>query len=97
MELIEVADNSAGKADKQFAKYSDTIEFKLNKLKNAWEQTKTTIFTSEFYGDLLTFATKFVEKLENLDWKKLLLVLPVAIATGRLMGKTWAENFTKGA
>lgn len=97
MELIQVADESAGKADQQFAKYSDTITYKLNRLKNAWEQTKTTIFTSEFYGDLLDIITKLVEKLEGLDWKKLLIAAPIAIAAGREMGKNWALGFKSGA
>lgn len=97
MELIQVAQESAGKADQQFAKYSDTIEFKLNRLKNAWEQTKTTIFTSEFYGDLVDIITKLVEKLEGLDWGKLLIAIPIAIAAGREMGKNWALGFKSGA
>lgn len=97
MELIQVADESAGKADQQFAKYSDTIAYKLNRLKNAWEQTKTTIFTSEFYGDLLDIVTKLVEKLEKLDWKKLLVAVPAAIVAGRAMGKAWAQGFKNAA
>ena len=96
MELINVAQDSAGKADKQFAKYSDTVEFKLNRLKNAWEQTKTTIFTSEFYGGLLDTVTSLVEKLENLNWKKLLVAVPLAIAAGRMMGKNWITGFSQG-
>ena len=38
MELMEAANNSAGASDEQFSKTMDSLESKLNKLHNAWQQ-----------------------------------------------------------
>ena len=38
MELVSAANNSAGASQKQFDKTLDSLEAKLNKLKNAWDQ-----------------------------------------------------------
>ena len=37
-ELIEIASDSAGRSTQQFAKYADSVENKVNRLKNTWEQ-----------------------------------------------------------
>ena len=38
MELVDTAYDSAGKSSEQFAKYQDTVEYKINQLSNSWEQ-----------------------------------------------------------
>ena len=38
MQLFEAANNSAGASDEQFGKTMDSLESKLNKLHNAWQQ-----------------------------------------------------------
>ena len=38
MELVDAANNSAGASQRQFEKTLDSMEAKLNKLKNAWDQ-----------------------------------------------------------
>ena len=38
MQLMEAANNSAGASDEQFGKTMDSLESKLNKLHNAWQQ-----------------------------------------------------------
>lgn len=64
MQLVDVATNSAGRANEQFAKYADTVEYRVNKLKNTWEAFRTSIVDSEQVKGLLditrtvlTFAT----------------------------------------
>ena len=37
MQLMEAANNSAGASEEQFGKTAESLEFKLNKLHNAWE------------------------------------------------------------
>jgi hypothetical protein len=36
-ELIEIASDSTGRSTQQFAKYADSVENKINRLKNTWE------------------------------------------------------------
>ena len=48
MELVNVAQNSAGRSSQQFAKYQDTVEYRVNKIKNSWEQFRTSLLDSEY-------------------------------------------------
>lgn len=57
MELVEAANNSAGASQEQFGKTMESLDAKLNKLKNAWNQFTMGIMNSEvikFGVDLLT-------------------------------------------
>lgn len=52
MELVETAQNSAGKSDEQFAKYTDTLEYKVNSLRTAWESLRQSFLKSDFLKKL---------------------------------------------
>ena len=67
MELVNVAQNSAGRSSQQFAKYQDTVEYKVNKLKNTWEQFRTNMLTSDFYKDSLDNFSNFLNKLNEMS------------------------------
>lgn len=57
MELVNAANNSAGASEEQFGKTMESLEAKLNRLKNAWDQFTMGIINSEvikFGVDLLT-------------------------------------------
>ena len=57
MELVNAANNSAGASQEQFGKTMESLEAKLNKLKNAWDQFTMGIMDSsviKFAVDLLT-------------------------------------------
>jgi TP901 family phage tail tape measure protein len=56
-ELVGEAQNSAGASNKQYEKSLDSVESKLNQLKNAWTEFTTGIMNSDlvkFFVDLLT-------------------------------------------
>lgn len=59
LELVETAQNSTGRSDEQFAKYADTVTFKLNQLKNSWEELRVSFLNAEDYGKGLDFANSF--------------------------------------
>lgn len=92
MELVDTAYDSAGKSSEQFAKYQDTVEYKINKISNSWEQLRTNFFDSDTYKAALDIVQKFVEALNNLDLKQLLGIG----AIGLTLGKTVITNFIKG-
>ena len=65
MELVGYANNSAGAAQKQYEKTLDSLETKLQNLKNAWQQFITTIASSELIKigvDMLTLVLEAVNK-----------------------------------
>lgn len=96
MQLVDVAQNSAGKSQEQFAKFSDSTEYKVNKLKNTWEQVRASIFKSEDFNKYLEKFTGFIEKLQGLDFEKILVIAPMALVLGRTMASQWIKGFSEG-
>lgn len=69
MELVSIAENSAGAADEQFAKTLDSLESKLNKLSNAWTTYTTGITNADFIKvmvDIITGAVNAVNSLSDI-------------------------------
>lgn len=66
MELVDAATNSAGASQKQFGKTLDSLDAKLQKLKNAWDTFTMGLADSEIIKggvDLLTWILETVNKL----------------------------------
>ena len=66
MELVNAANNSAGASQRQFEKTTESLESKLNKLKNAWDAFTMSLTNSEvikFGVDLLTNFLTIINKL----------------------------------
>lgn len=64
---MDIAADSTGKADEQFAKYADTMEYKLNKLSTEWEKFKTSIIEEDDFKGAINGLTEFIKGLNNLD------------------------------
>lgn len=77
LELINAAQNSAGKANEQYSKYADTIENKVIQLQNSWEQLKISILGDDLFKDLVTKAKQALDVLSSLQKR---------IGTGGLIG-----------
>lgn len=92
MELIEVANDSAGKSSEQFAKYQDTIEYKLKQLSNSWEQLRVGFFSSDTYGKAIEGLTGILNKIQEFDAIDFVALGSVWI----LFGKTIIENMATG-
>ncbi len=92
MELVDLAQTSAGKSSEQFAKYQDTIENKLNKLKNSWEQLRVGFLNSEIYKKIIDQVTKLVDTLNNMNLAQLINFGTVAAT----LGTQFVVNFIKG-
>ena len=92
MELIDTAYNSAGKSTEQFNKYQDTLEYKLNKLQNTWEQFRTEFFNSDFFKNAVDGLNKILDRIKDLSGKEL-LGLGAAFV---VLGKTLIPNLISG-
>lgn len=77
LELINAAENSAGKANEQYSKYADTIENKVIQLQNSWEQLKISILGDDLFKDLVTKAKQALDILSSLQKR---------IGTGGILG-----------
>ena len=91
MELVNVAYDSNGKAAEQFGKYSDTLEYKLNKLTNTWEQMRLKFLSSNFLKDAVDMLNNLLKKFENINIKDILALAGVWLT----LGKKSIQNFIK--
>lgn len=89
VELIETAADSEGKADEQFAKAADTIEFKLNAIKTRWEEFKLSIMDSGFVKGLLDTVNSVMDRLKNVKMPQIAIFSTFAV----LAAKTFILNF----
>ena len=92
MELVDIAYNSAGKSTEQFNKYQDTLEYKLNKLQNTWEQFRTEFFNSDFFKNAVDGLNEILDRIKDLSGKEL-LGLGAAFV---VLGKTLIPNLISG-
>lgn len=92
MELVNVAYDSNGKAAEQFGKYSDTLEYKLNKLTNTWEQMRLKFLKSEFLKDAVDSLNELLNKVQNFNITDILEIAAVWLT----LGKKSIENFVDG-
>ena len=72
MELVDAANNSAGASQRQFEKTLDSMEAKLNKLKNAWDQFTMGLMNNQilkFGVDALTEGFTILNKFIDLIGK----------------------------
>jgi TP901 family phage tail tape measure protein len=60
-ELVTAANNSAGASNKQFEKTMDSLEAKMEKLRNAWHEFTMGIMNSELVKFGVDALTKFLE------------------------------------
>ena len=73
MELVDAANNSAGASQRQFEKTLDSMEAKLNKLKNAWDQFTMGLMNNQIIKlgvdaltGFLTVTNKIINALSSL-------------------------------
>ena len=89
VELVDAAYSSAGASQNQFAKTQESLESKLNKLKNAWDEFVMGLANSSIIKagvDLLTKLINAVNKLTGLLGEGAGGVAKFAIAFGALKG-----------
>ena len=60
-ELVTAANNSAGASQEQFEKKAESLEFKINQLKNAWHEFTMGIMESDLVKFGVDILTKFLE------------------------------------
>ena len=100
MELVDAANNSAGASQRQFEKTLDSMEAKLNKLKNAWDQFTMGLMNNQllkFGVDALTkgftLINKFIDAVGKITPKpfegitKSILTLVTTLGLLKLGGK----------
>ena len=65
LELVGEAENSAGAGQKQFEKTMESLEAKLNKLKNAWDSFLMGLANSDLIKSAVDWLTELITKLND--------------------------------
>lgn len=92
VELMDLAADSTGQADKQFEKYRDTVEYGLNQLATKWEALRASILDEETIKKGLNVGSELLTKVNNLDSQKALAIAPFAIIMAKTFVKTFMQN-----
>ena len=79
MELVDAAYNSSGASQKQFEKTQDSLESKINKLKNAWNEFLMGIANSDVIKAVVDALTGLLNVVNKLTGKSGIAKLSVAI------------------
>lgn len=104
MELTGYATNSAGASQRQFEKTMESLESKLNRLHNAWEQFTTGITNAgiikgavDLLTNLLTTVNKITDALDplNTGWAKTLTAILAFKAGSKLVNSAFKNIGTQ--
>lgn len=73
LELVDIAQNSAGTGAKQLKKAQEGLESKINSLKSAWQELYSSIITSSMIGKLVSLGKDYIDILNQIShaWKPL--------------------------
>lgn len=66
MQLMDYANNSAGASNEQFGKTMESLEAKLNKLKNAWNEFLMNIMNDSWTKGIVDGGTKILNVVNNI-------------------------------
>ena len=101
LELVDAAENSTGASTEQFNKTLESLETKLNQLKNAWTTFTTGIANSSIIKIAVDLLTKLLNTVNNITGKLpgfLKMLANTALAAGSLyLGKALIKNMFSGA
>lgn len=99
VELIEMAANAEGKADEQFNKYADTMEYKLNQLGTTWEQFRVRLMDADMFKNIVDGVNELVKRINAInfsnafDFSKFAIGIPIIMNRVKTMSVTFIRSF----
>lgn len=97
MELIETAQDSAGRSSEQFGKYADSLEYKINRLKTSWEELRISFANSELFKNAIDSINKLVSEISSLDKSQLLQIGVLGVTLGQIVVRKFIETIKKSS
>ena len=101
LELVDIAQNSAGTGARQLQKAQEGLESKINSLKSAWQELYSSVITSSGIGKVLNIASNFLNILNTIPGPfgalvGVLSLYGVKVAVIDKLMKSLGESFAKG-
>ena len=94
-ELVSAANNAAGASELQYQKTLDSLESKLNKLKNSWNEFITTIMNQSLIKGIVDVLRSLLDIINKLTGKSGIAKLAVAF-TGFKLSRAFIKNMFAG-
>ena len=93
LELQAAAYNSVGQSTVQFNKYQDTVQYKINQIKNSWERLRVSLLDQNVYKGALDKGNQLLSSIkEGFSLKDLAFIGVI----GLTVGKTFITQMIKG-
>ena len=84
LELQEAAYNSVGQSTVQFNKYQDTVEYKINQIKNSWERLRVSLLDQNVYKGALDKGNQLLSSIkEDFSLKDLAFIGVIGLTVGK--------------
>ena len=99
VELMEMAANAEGKADEQFNKYADTMEYKLNQLGTTWEQFRVRLMDADMFKNAVDNVNELVKRVNAInfsnpfDFTKFAVGVPLMLRNIKNMSVSFIKTF----
>ena len=93
-EALETSMNSSGSAMKEHAKWSDSLEARLLKLKSTWQSLSQSFMSSDFLKVVISSLTGLVDIIDTLVNK--IGVIPTLLTGGTLFSSLFGKENTFG-
>ena len=97
MELIQTTQNSLGRSQEQFEKNADSLKFKVQELKTAWEQFRMSLADNAMFKKVVDMLTNIVNTINKLDKKQLLAISLIGITIGKDIITNLVKSLSDGA
>lgn len=93
LELQAAAYNSVGQSTVQFNKYQDTVQYKINQIKNSWERLRVSLLDQNVYKGALDKGNQLLSSIkEDFSLEDLAFIGVI----GLTVGKTFITQMIKG-
>lgn len=92
MELVSITQDAEGRSNEQFAKNAESLSFKIQELKTAWEQFRMSIADSKFFKNIVDLLKNFINTLNSMDKKQIIAVATIGITLGKSLIKNFIDT-----
>ena len=96
-QLVEVTEAAEGRSQQQFEKNADSIQFKLQQLKTAWEQFRLSLANSDTFKHIIDMFTSLVDTLNNLDKTELTTLAVIGVTLGKMVISNFITELKNGS
>ena len=97
LELVNITQDAEGRSNEQFAKNAESLTFKIQELKTAWEQFRMSIADSKFFKNIVDILKDFINTLNGMDKKQITAIGALGLTLGKSVIKNFADAISNSS